>query len=352
MRVLISAPSLDVRKNVSGVSAAVLQIRRVLKNKVEFFHLEIGSEQGQTQYATYARSLRKALQGLVKVLAGHYDILHANTALNSPSIVRDLVMIAAARLRGKQVLLHFHGGKYMETHPPTMLRAAISILIALSKQIVVLGERERLNITRSYKRSIEHIAIVRNGIDIDRGVQDEDRLAGFHTIFAGRLADSKGLQAILEACPDLPPGMTLTIYGQGPWQDEVEALTARNVQVKYGGIFAFQDARKIMSRFHALVLPSTYGEGMPMVVLEAMSVGTVPICTPLASIPEIVQNGHTGIFIDSGPKAISAAIADLRDAPGLWPRMSAAAKAYAAVHFDANENYLPLLGLYQRLLDS
>jgi len=330
----------------------VLQVSRVLKDKVEFAHLEIGSEQGQERYATFVTSLRKSLKGLAKVLAGRYDILHSNTALNPRSLMRDLVMIAAARVRGKPVLLHVHGGMYLEAPPPAPLRIALGALISLSTQIVIHSERERLYLTRNCRNDVGRTAIIYNGVDVGPNQQHGERLSGFHAVFAGRLTHSKGIQVLLKACRNLPQGVTVTFYGQGPLLSDVCQLAAENSQVKYSGIYTPQEAQQTISKFHVLILPSISSEGMPMTIVEAMSVGTVPVCRPLSSIPEIVQDGATGMLIDSGPGAICNALATLRDAPALWSRMSDAAKAYAAANLNASENYGHLFELYQRLIRS
>ena len=58
------------------------------------------------------------------------------------------------------------------------------------------------------------------------------------------------------------------------------------------------DVLNLLSEADAMCLPSKW-EGMPIVLLEALSVGCIPICSPVGGIPEVVQNGYNGILSKS-----------------------------------------------------
>ncbi|MGH7174822.1 MAG: glycosyltransferase family 4 protein, partial [Minisyncoccia bacterium] len=320
--------------------------------KVDIAHLEIGSEQGQRRYVRLANSLRKSLRGLVTVLAGRYDLLHCNTALDRPSITRDLAMVFAARLRQKGVLLHIHGGRFLEARPGRVLRWVIGLLMRLSAKVAVLSERERSILVANYPESADHVAVIRNGVNVCCLPQRDDAGAGFKIMFVGRIAESKGIVPLLRACSGLASGVTVTLYGRGPLLDDVHRVASENKQVRYGGIFDTREAQSIASRYDALILPSLWGEGMPMAILEAMSVGTVPVCTALGSIPEIVQDGATGLLIAPEPEAICKAIEMLSASPDLRKRLSEAAKNYALANLCASKNYGQLIPVYQQLVGS
>jgi len=356
IKVLISAPSMNSAKNVSGVSTVVMHIRRALSDGVAFRHLEIGSEQQGGTLARLSGSFVKIVRSAGVVLTARYDILHSNTAMNTKSIVRDLALIIIARLRGKAVLLHIHGGTYVHEQPPQFLSWVLRLLFSLSSDIVVLSRHEQAHFSENYPETVSKIGFIYNGIDLSEGdaKRDEETSSSepLRVAFVGRLAPEKGLATVIEACRVLTvkDGIRIDFFGDGVFLPDVLALAHEKVFVTYRGVFQPAESRKILCNFDALVLPSLRGEGMPMAVIEAMSVGVVPICTPISSIPEIITNGETGMLIPIGsPDAIVESFGRLQRDQQSRRRMGRAAYQFATAHFDARTNYRKLNDIYRRI---
>ncbi len=79
----------------------------------------------------------------------------------------------------------------------------------------------------------------------------------------------------------------------------------------------------------ALILPA-YDEGLPLVILEALASRTPVICTPVGSIPEVLGDRQTALFVSPGDEAgIATAIQTLLEQPELRRELSeAGAKLY------------------------
>ena len=356
VKVLISAPSIEVANNVSGVSSVVMQITQVLAPGIAFRHLELGAEQGGGPLMRLARSLLKSARSLFTVLTSRYDVLHSNTAMNPKSIVRDLAMVAAARIRGRAVLLHVHGGTYVHDVPPALLHLAQRALFGLSGRVVVLSKTELSHFTRNYPETSEKIEFVYNGTHVPSQAPAAGRelsaTGRLKVVFVGRLAPEKGLAALISACLLLKDsdGIVLDIFGRGSLLADVLALTQERAFVQYQGIFQPAECRRIMESYDALVLPSLRGEGMPMAVIEAMSAGTIPICTPISSVAEIITDGETGLLIEAGsPDAIVAAFLRLKNDSPARRRMGSAAFEFAKENLDARKNFAKLKRIYQSL---
>jgi hypothetical protein len=76
-----------------------------------------------------------------------------------------------------------------------------------------------------------------------------------------------------------------------------------------------------------IVLLSDY-EGLPIALMEAMACGCVPVCLRMRSgIPELVEDGETGLLVGDRGDGFVAAIRRLRDDRALWARLAEAARA-------------------------
>lgn len=97
--------------------------------------------------------------------------------------------------------------------------------------------------------------------------------------FFGRLASNKGLEELIQAIAGLDDKeyFTLDIWGSGSMQSKVsDAINVGNLKdVVYlkGNYPVGDDFRKLLSSYHGLILPSQSSEGLPLILLEAASVG-------------------------------------------------------------------------------
>lgn len=134
-------------------------------------------------------------------------------------------------------------------------------------------------------------------------------------------------QALCQAVRQVP-GTEAVIYGDGSARPEVEHILqqAGDLSVRYGGRVPAEQVLETLQQGHAFVLLSDY-EGIPVALMESMACGLVPICLDIRSgIPELVQHDQTGLLVPDREAAFVAAVRRLRQEPGLWPRLAAAAR--------------------------
>jgi glycosyltransferase involved in cell wall biosynthesis len=115
-------------------------------------------------------------------------------------------------------------------------------------------------------------------------------------LFVGRLSQEKGVQILVEAARQF--GFPVRIAGTGP---QMEALRrgAPSV-VTFLGPIQREVVIAEMCRAVAVVLPSTWYEGFPMVIIEAFACATPVIASDLGGLSEIVEDGKTGLLAASG----------------------------------------------------
>ena len=133
---------------------------------------------------------------------------------------------------------------------------------------------------------------------------------GGYALFVGRLSEEKGLSTLLEAdrLGRLP--LPLLVVGDGPMRPQIEQACARpgSRLVALGRQNGTQ-VRELMKNAAVLVLPSTWYEGFPMTVVEALSTGLPIIASRIGGLPEIVIDGLCGLLHAPGDsEALSAAL--------------------------------------------
>jgi glycosyltransferase involved in cell wall biosynthesis len=92
----------------------------------------------------------------------------------------------------------------------------------------------------------------------------------------------------------------LVIVGKGYMKNELKVMAA-DKSIEFRGYLPKKEIRKFMCKNgKILVLPAIRGEGLPNVILEAMSVGIPSVATSIAGIPDLVKNGKTGFLVKPG----------------------------------------------------
>jgi glycosyltransferase involved in cell wall biosynthesis len=138
------------------------------------------------------------------------------------------------------------------------------------------------------------IRVLPNFLDGGPGSRNEDRLG---VTFAGRLAVEKGIEVLIDAA-SLAPGI-VSVIGDGPLAPAAQEAHASG-HIRYHGRLPRSTVVEEVGRSIALVMPSIWFEGFPLVVLEAYASGTPIIASRLGSLGELVKDGVTGLLIEPG----------------------------------------------------
>ena len=302
MKVLITAPSLDENKNVSGISTLVSQI--IKHGNSRFYHFEAGRRDGEKINALWLASQAALVpRFLAAIRREKIDVVHINTALVPLSIMRDAALVAAARTVKCPVLLHPNGGRFlMEDFENRALARITEKMFRRASRVLVLSELEKKSLQNRWKNLA--IDILPNAIGIDEVPNIERGLNGEKTIiFLGRLHESKGLHEIIEACRILKNEnfkFNFRCFGAGALKDFFNAEMSKILGDKfyYGGVIAGAEKWKELAESDIFLLPSRYGEGLPLAILEAMAAKNVVIAADVASVRAVIEDGENGLMIE------------------------------------------------------
>ncbi len=140
------------------------------------------------------------------------------------------------------------------------------------------------------------VIAIPNGIDLPK-----IRAKGNKIVFVGNLTVRKGVEYLLMALHQLKAeGIRLPeaiLVGDGPERPKLEKV-AKGLKVRFVGRKMPNEVKEYLKDGMIFVLPSRIGrgEGMPNVILEAMSMGLPVISTRIAGIPDMIKPGYTGFL--------------------------------------------------------
>lgn len=302
MRILITAPSLDENVNVSGISTLVRQI--VKHGAAKFVHFEAGRRDGAPINANWLAQQTLLTPRLISAIRREkVDLVHINTALVPQAIVRDAALTTAARIAKRPVLLHLHGGRFlMEAFENKALERLATGMFRRAAKIIVLSEHEKQSLLKRWNDL--NIEVLPNAVTASEIPFAEKQINGEKTIiYLGRLHESKGLHEIVEACRILKSenyNFQFRCFGAGALKDffAAEMSSILGDDFYYGGVIAGAAKWQELAASDVFLLPSRYGEGLPMAMLEAMAAGCVAVAADVASVRHVIRDDANGFMVE------------------------------------------------------
>jgi glycosyltransferase involved in cell wall biosynthesis len=131
--------------------------------------------------------------------------------------------------------------------------------------------------------------------------------------FIGTIGWHKGAHVLIEAARQISNrNLKVKIYGstleQLDYSRALLNLAQGDDRIQFLGSFEIEELPKIMSDISALVIPSTYPENYPLVMLIALAYKVPPIVSNIGGMPEVVKNGFNGFLFKMGNHAELASI--------------------------------------------
>jgi Glycosyl transferases group 1 len=189
--------------------------------------------------------------------------------------------------------------------------------------VVAVSNWSRDLLRRTCPDSAEKIVRVYNGIDPEEfpeRAQFPER-ARPRIVDVARLIEFKGHHFLVDACAELRRRgveFECTIVGEGPWRERLEARIREHGlgdRVELAGLRTQEEVKRLLIGSDVFVLPSVVDskgacDVLPTVILEAMATALPVVSTTLAGVPELVEDGVTGLLAEPGdPAGLADALA-------------------------------------------
>ena len=174
---------------------------------------------------------------------------------------------------------------------------------------------------------------------------------GGYFVFVGRLSPEKGVDTLLDAWSRVEG--KLKILGDGPLASRVVDCVASDDSVEWLGQQSADVVQKVLSDAKALIVPSTWYEGLPKTIIEAFSVGTPIIASDLGAMSEVIESGRTGVLFPPGDaEKLVEAVQGMASSPERAKSMRTRVRAIFKQRYTAERNYSLLLEIYEHVVNA
>lgn len=276
-------------------------------------------------------------------------IVHTHS-VQDPTLVawRQVLIAAAARLRGARVLLHNHAFRpYMEPpggyHVGLAHRIAFRLLDMLADANILLSAQGLGNIEPLMPHT--PLPVVPNSVVVDDFVVSSVDHDPAVLLFVGELLERKGVLVLLDALDilsgrtDLPPWKPVIVganrMGLDPEKDRmITEIRSRGYGSAMTGAVQRDDVYDLLSQADLFVFPS-FVEGQPFSIIESLAAGVPVVASNIPTITDMVSDGIDGRLVPVGdPVALADALSELLNDVPARKRMGASGHDRAVRTYD------------------
>jgi len=267
-------------------------------------------------------------------------------------LLRDCLFVAMARMVGRPVVTHLHGGGYGDFYrsEPPLLRRVIRYGLSKVHRMIVLSDALRENFAFMGEAFDARIRVVPNPCPVKTAGPKPAPGKEVRLLFLSNLLVEKGYLDCVDALVHirrLLPEVRVTLIlagapllGEDEYRDTTDLETSLAKHISYlgledsvtiAGVVMNEAKLHLLADCHIALLPTYYrNEGQPIALIEAMASGLPFVATAWRGIRDLA-NCEAGILVPpKSPLAIADAVVQLVRDPRRYERMSANAVAVSA----------------------
>ena len=357
--------------NVGGAEVLAARLARKLAGAHRFLFVclddlgPLGEELRGEGFSVRVLGRRPGVDwGCVRRLAGvlrreRVDLVHAH------QYTPFFYGIAARLLCRRPPVLFTEHGRWYPDHPRPKRMIANRLLLERRDRVVGVGESVRQALIRNEGIPARRVGVVYNGVDLSvfaesargrdagraaMGLGDDD----FVILQVARLDALKDHATAVRAFERVAASRAdarLVFVGDGPEEGPIRAeVRRRGLETKVALLGRRSDVAGLLPAADVFLL-SSVSEGIPVTLIEAMGAGRPVVATRVGGIPEVVEEGVTGLLAPSGDdEGLADRLLRLAADPYLRARLGRAGRERALERFSEDRMHRGYVELYREML--
>lgn len=275
---------------------------------------------------------------------------------------------AAARLARHRIPVLFteHGRWFPDYRRPKRV-IANRLLLRRCDRVIGVGEGVRRALIENEGIREHRVGVIYNGVDVDRFATTSETHAreklrerlgfGPDNLVLLQVARLDPLKDHLTAVRTVArlvgqlPNVRLVLVGSGPEEERIRAEIERlGVQQQVQMLGLRNDIPQLLAGSDILLLTSV-SEGVPLTLIEGMAAGLPVVATDVGGVPEVVEDGQTGLLARAGDdESLAAAVSSLANNATLRQEMGSRGCRRALELFSEDAMHASYDRLYQEML--
>lgn len=282
-----------------------------------------------------------------------YDIIHLHISARG-SYKRKSIMARMAHRAGKYVILHDHDGEFKKAFEEggDVYRCDVRETFGIADRVVVLSEEWR-DYFAANVCDLGKIDVVHNGVKVP--VKPCSPCSRQDVLFLGRLDARKSPDVLLRASRgvlDRFPKTKIVFGGDGEIEKNKALAEELGIaeRCEFCGWVIGDKRAALFERAAVYCLPSK-NEGLPMSVLEAMAHGIPTVATAVGGVPQVIEDGVSGLLIDVDDEvALSESLASLLAKPELREELGRNGRDQIVRKFGLDRTIAQVVDIYGALM--
>lgn len=243
---------------------------------------------------------------LYQLIINNVDIVHLHVSERG-SVLRKSILALVAFIFSKPVIMHTHGCEFhlFYDNLPTIAQKIVNKIFQNCSCVIVLSKSWQQTYIEKCSLAPDRVLLKYNPVVIPPNIPDRKDCNKITFLVLGKINQRKGIFDLLEAISELSINyqskIELIIAGDG----EIKKAISLAEKLKIDSLITFpgwvdSKQRDILLKQANVFILSSYNEGLPMALIEAMSWSLPVITTPVGGIPEIVSHKETGLLVNPG----------------------------------------------------